>query len=351
MGGRSDGVVGTSQGNGVHGVGGGYGSGVYGENTGGGPGVTGVSSGVGVSGTSTNGDGVFGTGPRNGVHGRSASAGDSGVYGENTGSGYGVGGSSVSGNGMIGTAAGAPAGGGQNNGVIGRTTTPSDSGVWGDNTGSGFGVSGTSEHGTGVIGQGGWNGVQGSTANSAASGVWGANSGSGYGVGGQSASGAGIYGKGAPAGYFDGDIVVTGDVKLMNMDCAERFCFVGADRADPGTVMVIEEGGALGISHSAYDKRVAGVISGAGSLRPGIILGHQDLPDERVCLALVGTAYCKVDATYSSIEIGDLLTSSPTPGHAMKASEPHKAFGAVIGKALLPLQDGRGLVPILIALQ
>ena len=47
----------------------------------------------------------------------------------------------------------------------------------------------------------------------------------------------------------------------------------------------------------------------------------------------------------------DLLTTSASPGHAMKASEPLRAFGAVIGKALRPLAEGQGLIPILIALQ
>jgi hypothetical protein len=49
--------------------------------------------------------------------------------------------------------------------------------------------------------------------------------------------------------------------------------------------------------------------------------------------------------------VGDLLTTSPTPGYAMKADDPFKAFGAVIGKALRPLKEAQGLVPILIALQ
>jgi hypothetical protein len=37
--------------------------------------------------------------------------------------------------------------------------------------------------------------------------------------------------------------------------------------------------------------------------------------------------------------------------HAMKAEDPQKAFGAVIGEALRPLGNGQGLIPILIALQ
>jgi hypothetical protein len=61
--------------------------------------------------------------------------------------------------------------------------------------------------------------------------------------------------------------------------------------------------------------------------------------------------YCKVDAGYGAIEAGDLLTTSPTSGHAMRTSDPARAFGAVIGKALQPLSDGVGLIPVLVALQ
>jgi hypothetical protein len=66
---------------------------------------------------------------------------------------------------------------------------------------------------------------------------------------------------------------------------------------------------------------------------------------------LLGKVYCKIDAQYSPTGVGDLLTTSPTPGHAMKVDDPLKAFGAVIGKALRPLRSGQELVPILIALQ
>jgi len=65
----------------------------------------------------------------------------------------------------------------------------------------------------------------------------------------------------------------------------------------------------------------------------------------------MGKVYCKVDAQYSPIEIGDLLTTSATPGHAMKALDHLKAFGAIIGKALHPLKKGQGLISIMIALQ
>jgi hypothetical protein len=82
-----------------------------------------------------------------------------------------------------------------------------------------------------------------------------------------------------------------------------------------------------------------------------MILGEQERSCERTTIALVGKVYCKVDAGESPIEVGDLLTTSATPGCAMKASDPSKAFGAVIGKALAPLSSGQSMIPILVALQ
>jgi hypothetical protein len=35
----------------------------------------------------------------------------------------------------------------------------------------------------------------------------------------------------------------------------------------------------------------------------------------------------------------------------MKAADPARAFGAVLGKAMGALKEGRGLVPILVTLQ
>jgi hypothetical protein len=96
---------------------------------------------------------------------------------------------------------------------------------------------------------------------------------------------------------------------------------------------------------------VAGVISGAGDYRPGIILDKQTSSGLRKPIALLGKVYCKADATDHPIEIGDLLTTSDTLGHAMKATDPHRAFGCVLGKALRPLRHGKGLIPILVALQ
>jgi hypothetical protein len=171
------------------------------------------------------------------------------------------------------------------------------------------------------------------------------------GVLGESAN-IGVHGKGGRlAGFFEGDVEVTGDIRLANADCAEDFDVSGAVEVEPGTVMVLGHDGALSESQQAYDKRVVGVISGAGDYKPGIVLDKQQTSSNRQPIALMGKVFCKADAQFAAIEVGDLLTTSPTPGHAMKTSDPLKAFGAVIGKTLRPLGAGQGLIPILIALQ
>jgi hypothetical protein len=165
-----------------------------------------------------------------------------------------------------------------------------------------------------------------------------------------SATGIGVHGKGGHlAGFFEGDVEVTGDIRLTNADFAEDFDI--ADCVEPGTVMVLNQEGALRESHQAYDKHVAGVVSGAGRFKPGIVLDRHESQSKRLPIALLGKVYCKVEAQSAPIEVGDLLTTSGTLGHAMKACDPGKAFGAVIGKALKPWPSGQGFIPILIALQ
>lgn len=189
---------------------------------------------------------------------------------------------------------------------------------------------------------------------------------SGPGVWAESQSGDGLYAKasaGHLAGNFQGSVSVTGnihatgdikcagDICCASGDCAEYFDVEEANAAEPGTVMVLTREGALCPSRTAYDKRVAGVISGAGSYRPAILLDVKVSKTERRPIALVGKVYCKVDASQSPVEVGDLLTTSDKPGHAMKATNPQEAFGAVMGKALRPLAAGQGLIPVLVTLQ
>jgi hypothetical protein len=144
----------------------------------------------------------------------------------------------------------------------------------------------------------------------------------------------------------------TGDVSLLGADAAEEFEVVEADgEASPGTVLVIAGDGALRTSTCAYDQRVAGIVAGAGERRPGIVFGRTNGAGYRRPIALAGRVLCKADASSAPIEVGDLLTSASTPGNAMRASDPQRAFGAVLGKALEPLPTGQGLISVLVALQ
>ena len=68
-------------------------------------------------------------------------------------------------------------------------------------------------------------------------------------------------------------------------------------------------------------------------------------------VALTGRVYCLADASNGPIEPGDLLTTSATPGHAMKVTDYSRAQGAVIGKSMESLQSGTGLVLVLVSLQ
>jgi len=236
----------------------------------------------------------------------------------------------------------------QGEGVRGWSKNSNHGGVVGVNTGGGTGVFGTSDNSVGVWGTSvNYEGIHAETQSSstAAMAAYQMNAGSGS---------AAFFAKhmgNRTAGRFEGDVEVTGDIRLTNADCAEDFDVLEAEQVEPGTVMVIDETGALQQSQKAYDKKVAGVVSGAGGYKPGIVLDKQQSQQTRQPIALLGKVYCKVDAQYGAIAVGDLLTTSPTPGHGMKAADPLQAFGSAIGKALRPLQAGQGMIPILIALQ
>jgi len=144
-------------------------------------------------------------------------------------------------------------------------------------------------------------------------------------------------------------VVVTG------ADLAERFSVNNLKSSLlPGMVMAIDqnEAGKLVVSDKAYDKTVAGIISGAGGINTAMLLGQAGTAaDGDVAVAITGRVYCYVDAAYGAIKPGDILTSSPTYGHAMKVSNYKKAQGAIIGKAMSSLENGKGLVLVLISMQ
>jgi hypothetical protein len=125
-------------------------------------------------------------------------------------------------------------------------------------------------------------------------------------------------------------------------------------KVEAGLVVSIDPAspGKLQPSTQAYDRRVAGVISGAGGVKPGMMMSQPGtLADGQFPVALSGRVYCWVDATQGAIEPGDLLTTSNTPGHAMKATDAAKAQGAIIGKAMTGLKEGKGLALVLVTLQ
>jgi hypothetical protein len=216
-----------------------------------------------------------------------------------------------------------------------------------------IGSSGDSRPGVlGISSQG--DGVQGRSHDANHSGVAGVNDG----------GGVGTFGRGTPAGRFDGELVVNGNATIngnlamgsggdiMFADCAEEFEVAGdSGEPDPGNVMVLDADGGIRACCKPYDTRAVGVVAGAGSFRSAIVLDRLESASNRAAIALIGKVCCKVDATFAPVEVGDLLTTSPTNGHAMKAIDPMTAFGTVIGKAIEPLREGRGLIRILVTLQ
>jgi hypothetical protein len=83
-----------------------------------------------------------------------------------------------------------------------------------------------------------------------------------------------------------------------------------------------------------------------------MLMGQVGTPaDGKHPVALTGRVYVLADAAKDAIAPGDLLTTSDTPGHAMKVAEPARAQGAIIGKAMSALKEGRGLVLVLVSLQ
>jgi hypothetical protein len=231
-------------------------------------------------------------------------------------------------------------------------------GVQGSST-SGPGVYGSSVSNAGVLGEStDFDGVKGVSHSAQHAGLSAVNDsqwiGSDYGnfAVWATSNGTALYARGSPAAYFEGDVKVTGDIQLINADCAEEF---DADNVagdlEPGSVVVICETGSVKLATNDYDSAVAGVVSGAGDYRPALVLHKVAGAVARVPIAMLGKVFCNVDADLGSIKTGDLLTTSATPGHAMKVVDRTRAFGAVVGKALAGVDRGRALIPILVALR
>ena len=126
-----------------------------------------------------------------------------------------------------------------------------------------------------------------------------------------------------------------------------------ADAYEPSDVLVISvsQPGAVERSTMAYGGAVIGVYS----MRPGFVGADKggvtvvwpgDVP-----VAIAGIVPVKVSAENGPISPGDLLTTSATPGHAMRCEGMEACFGRTLGKAMGGLEDGAGVIQMLVMLQ
>ncbi|MBN2170257.1 MAG: hypothetical protein JW819_02920 [Candidatus Krumholzibacteriota bacterium] len=244
-------------------------------------------------------------------------------------------------------------------------------------TSQGLKATGDGFLGVGVEAVGTKQGIHASASATSGSGYYGGYfeaSGGGNGTGVEAiGSHTGIHASGTVnAGSFDGNVLVDGDVGITGfanvsgtLQCGVLVITGGADISEgfdvdaeqsvrPGMIVAIDPAnpGRLRVADSEYDRCVAGIVSGANGINPGMVMGQDDsVADGEMPVALSGRVYCCADACGGPIAPGDLLTSSPTPGHVMKVSDHARAQGAIVGKAMTGLAEGRGMILVLVTLQ
>jgi hypothetical protein len=151
--------------------------------------------------------------------------------------------------------------------------------------------------------------------------------------------------SGTGRGYFNGGTQTGG------ADYAESMKSDESTRLQPGDVLVIDpsRGNAVRKSQSASSALIAGVYS----TKPSVLaVGKHRIGDGlrgEVPVALLGIVPTKVTTENGPIHVGDLLTTSNTPGYAMKTS--HAVLGTILGKALQPLKSGTGIINVLVTLR
>src|ERR1039458_2706555 len=130
-------------------------------------------------------------------------------------------------------------------------------------------------------------------------------------------------------------------------DLAEPFKMTSGKEAIPeGAVVVIDEQnpGHLKMSDQGYDTHVAGVVSGANGINPGIQMQQQGVLEGGKNFALTGRVYVQADTSNGAIKPGVLLTTSSTPGHAMKVTDHARAAGLWQGdESINPPFDDSGI--------
>ena len=153
-----------------------------------------------------------------------------------------------------------------------------------------------------------------------------------------------------------GDMNVTGTITGGSITAKYQDVAEWVPTREPlaaGTVVVLDtaHNNHVVASASAYDTRVAGVVSA----QPGLILGEGG--EGKVMVATTGRVKVKVDATRAPVRVGDLLVTSDVVGVAMRSQPlelggvPIHRPGTLIGKALEPLDKGTGEILVLLSLQ
>jgi|SRR5215469_2393288 len=151
-----------------------------------------------------------------------------------------------------------------------------------------------------------------------------------------------------------GRVFANGGFQPDGADFAESMAVAGDhSKYGAGDLLVIDPTAnrRVTLAQQPYSTLVAGIYS----TKPGM-LGttrkvDESVPQNEIPLAVVGIVPCKATAENGSIQTGDLLVASSTPGHAMKGTDRSKMLGAVVGKALEPLPKGTGVIQVLVTLQ
>lgn len=254
-------------------------------------------------------------------------------------------------------------------GVAGTTYSPAGVGVLGthatNDAGGGGGVSGltTSTNGFAFGTRGDANGTSGAVVGIFGSTLSPQGDGGRF-VGVRGAHGTIIRGDFGPPGAGteftvfrvdgNGTVFADGGFRPFGADFAESVAVKGnAEHYAAGDLLVIDASGGRRVllSQTPYSTLVAGIYS----TQPGVVASthrvDEALPNNEVPLAVIGIVPCKVTAENGPIMAGDLLVTSSTPGHAMKGTDRSRMLGAVVGKALEPLQKGTGVIQVLVTLQ
>jgi len=138
----------------------------------------------------------------------------------------------------------------------------------------------------------------------------------------------------ATAGTGSGSILIEEMRSGAGVDYAEVY-YSKDNTIRPGEVVSIDNTLHAGVkrSNGAYAKDLLGIVS----TRPGQVLSEDGGEGTSVILALAGRVPVKVNGENGAIHVGDRLTSSSTPGVAMKAVK----AGPSIGVAMTAF-DGNG---------